>query len=95
MGSRGRYGLELRATLCEIERGLFQVTYHIRRSASNAKELPTCQVGNCEADARQRIEQSALALGYETVIWEERHVARPVFLHFPKVGSAMLVAARH
>jgi hypothetical protein len=89
MGSKSRYEVELRATLCEIERGLFQATYHIRRSASNVEELPTCQVGNCELDAKRRIEQSALALGYETVIWEERHVVLPVFLRPPKVRSAI------
>ena len=92
MGSRSRHGLELRATLCEIERGLFQATYHIRRSASNIEGLPTCQVGNCESDAKQRIEQSAHALGYETVIWEERHVILPVFLRPPKIRPAMRAA---
>jgi hypothetical protein len=93
MGSRSRFGLELRATLCEIERGLFQATYHIRSSASNDEELPACQVGDCELDAKRRIEQSAHALGYETVIWEERHVVPPVFLRPSKVRSAMPEAA--
>jgi hypothetical protein len=73
--------VELRATFCEIERGLFQATYHIRRSASNVEELPKCQIGDCESDAKRRIEQSALALGYETVVWEERHVVLPFFFY--------------
>jgi hypothetical protein len=84
--------MKLRATLCEIERGLFYATYHFRGSASNVEELPTYQVGDCESDARRRIEQSVHALGYETVIWVEKRVVLPVFLRPPQVNPAMSVA---
>jgi hypothetical protein len=70
MGSRRLPGLVLRATLCEIERGLFHVSYRSDIAEWDVHELPAYQVGTCAADAKQRIEAQALVSGFETVLWD-------------------------
>jgi hypothetical protein len=55
--------------LCEIERGLFYATYCTH--GSDAHELPAYRLGTCAADAKQRIEETISARGYEAVIWED------------------------
>jgi hypothetical protein len=69
----------LHAYLYEIECGLFCVTYRSGASGSRLHALPIYQLGNSEADARQRLEQAAKALGYETIIWERADAALPDF----------------
>jgi len=69
----------LHASLYEIECGLFCVTYRSGASSSRLHALPIYQLGNSEADARQRLEQAAKALGYETIIWERVDAALPDF----------------
>jgi hypothetical protein len=60
----------LRATLCEIERGLFCVTYS-RDSVELGKHLlPPYQVGTDASDAMRRIEQRARECGYQAITWE-------------------------
>jgi hypothetical protein len=76
MGVANRHGRTLRASLCEIERGVFYATYP--ESGSDANELIIYQVCPSAADAKKRIEASAQALGYETVIWDQAIVA-PLF----------------
>lgn len=76
MGVVNRHGRTLRASLCEIERGVFYATYP--ESDANTDELVIYQVGTSAADAKKRIEASAYALGYETVIWDQAIVA-PLF----------------
>jgi hypothetical protein len=71
MGSANRHGRTLRATLCEVERGVFYATYPDCGSASGADELTRYQTGTCAADAKQRIERTASALGYDGVVWTE------------------------
>jgi hypothetical protein len=78
MGAVTSYSRTLRATLCEIERGVYYAAYPDRDAASDAGELTNYQVGTSAADAKRRIEQSLQALGYETVIWTETIVA-PLF----------------
>jgi hypothetical protein len=63
-------GRMLRATLCEIERGLFCVTYS-RDSIERGKHLlPPYQVGTDASDAMRRIEQRARECGYQAITWE-------------------------
>jgi len=70
-------GRMLRVSICEIERGLFQAKYRNHKSAVFTHELPTYQVGVSASEARQWIEQSARAIGYDTVIWEKAQLAAP------------------
>jgi hypothetical protein len=63
-------GLMLSATLCEIERGLFYVTYTVDGVGLGKHLLPRYQVGTCASDAQQRIEHRARECGYAAVIWE-------------------------
>ena len=60
----------LRATLCEVERGLFHVSYHTDDADSVAKELPAYETGACPSDVMQRIEAGAKGYGFEAVIWD-------------------------
>jgi hypothetical protein len=76
MGATTIRGRILRAALCEIERGVFYATYP--ESPPDADQLIVYQVGTSAADARARIELSAHALGYETVIWKQT-IKAPLF----------------
>jgi hypothetical protein len=68
----------LRATLCEIERGLFYVTYPDMDLTVDAAELSTYQVCASAAEAKRQVEQNAHALGFETVLWNDANSA-PLF----------------
>lgn len=68
----------LHATLCEIERGLFYVTYPDMDPAADAVELAAYQVSASAADAKRQVEQIAYALGYQTVVWNDANSA-PLF----------------
>lgn len=72
----------LHACLYEIECGLFCVTYRSGASAGDLRRLPIYQLGTCEYVARQRLEQSARALGYQTVIWHG--IDTPLPDHLPE-----------
>jgi hypothetical protein len=61
----------VQATLCEIERGLFYVTYTGHTLESDIPELPTYGLGTCAAYVKQRMEKTIRAFGYETVIWRD------------------------
>jgi hypothetical protein len=76
MGVAIRHGRSLRATLCEIERGVFYATYPDFYPDTN--QLDTYQIGTSAAEARARIELRAHALGYETVVWTQT-VKAPLF----------------
>ena len=58
-------------TVFEIECGLFQATYRSHDNMPAARRLPPYQVGSSIADAKARIALSALALGYETIVWDD------------------------
>lgn len=73
-----RHGRILRATLCEIERGVFYATYFQDKAAPDTENLPHYQVGKCASDAKLQIEANARALGYEGVSWKEAIIV-PVF----------------
>lgn len=70
MGSRVMLGGTLRATLCEVERGLFHVNYRSEAVDWDVHELPLYQVGTSAADAQQRIEQRAQECGFDIVTWD-------------------------
>jgi hypothetical protein len=60
----------LRATLCEIERGLFHVSYRSDATEWDVHELPAYQVGGSAAEAQQRVEARAQRCGFDTVLWD-------------------------
>ncbi len=70
MGSQFNHAQTLHATLCEIERGLFQVAYRVEGVSLGQHPLPRYQVGSCAADAQLRVEQQARECGYAVVVWE-------------------------
>ena len=90
MGATIRHGRTLRATLCEIERGVFYATYAGCEALADTEGLTRYQVGASAADAKRSIERGAHAFGYETVIWTETIVA-PLFASHEK--SALLEPA--
>ena len=69
MRSRNAQGRILRAALCEVERGLFHVSYR-RDSHVDIHELPTYQLGTSASDAEQRVEQRAVECGFTAVMWD-------------------------
>jgi hypothetical protein len=71
MAASNKHSRTLRATLCEIERGLFYVTYPSHALESKILELPTYGLGACASHVKQRFEKSIHAFGYETVMWED------------------------
>jgi hypothetical protein len=71
MDASKRHSRALRATFCEIERGLFYVTYPSHALEAELLELPTYGLGTCAFHVKQRMEESIRAFGYETVIWED------------------------
>ncbi len=79
----------LRATLCEVEHGVFYVTYPACEDASGIGETATYEMSANSADAKQTIERRARALGYESVMWTETIVV-PKFASQP--GSAIATA---
>ncbi len=70
MGRQFNEAEVLHATLCEIERGLFQVTYRVDGVAVLQHPLPRYQVGSCALDARVQVEQRAQECGYPLIVWE-------------------------
>lgn len=70
MTDNGKRGRTLRATLCEVERGLFYVTYPGHASESELLELPTYGLGTSAFHVKQQMEKSIRTFGYEMVIWE-------------------------
>ena len=78
MGTAIKHQGTLRATLCEIERGVFYASYPDCPFASDTDELTSYQTGLSAADAKLRIELTARALGYDAVVWTESIIA-PLF----------------
>ena|SRR5690242_7836214 len=72
----------LHACLYEVECGLFCVTYRSGASAADLHKLPIYQLGTCEFVARQRLEEHARGLGYQTIIWHG--IDSPLPDHLPE-----------
>jgi hypothetical protein len=81
-------GRVLSATLCEVERGLFYVTYTLDSVGLGKHLLPRYQVGISASDAQQRIERRARECGYETVVWETAPV-HPSALSLPEEATRL------
>ncbi len=79
----------IRASLCEIEHGLFYATYPGHLRESDRLELPTYGLGICALDVRQRMEKSLQASGYDIVLWEEGIVLPRS--HLPAVAGPVAV----
>jgi hypothetical protein len=77
MGAASRQGPAVRATLCEIEHGLFYTTFIACGLGSDLAEIPQYQVVDNAAEARRRIEERCVALGYGEVIWSDAMVVPP------------------
>jgi hypothetical protein len=82
----------LRATLCEIEHGVFYVTYFQDKTAPDTENLPHYQVGKSASEAKQQIEASARAIGYAAVSWKEAIVV-PVFAAQAETARGKRIAA--
>jgi hypothetical protein len=77
MATADRLNGTVRASLCEIERGLFHASYRAgapgpwAMPAARLQHLPVYQVARCAAEARQIIERNALAIGFDGIDWDE------------------------
>ncbi len=78
MGSKLPEERMLYATLCEVERGLFHVSYRMEGAGLGKHHLPLYQLGTCAAEARLLIEQQALQSGYTSVVWDDRSGNTPI-----------------
>jgi hypothetical protein len=81
MGTANRLDRTLRATLCEIERGLFHASYRSigfgvdsTSMAPNQNNLPIYHLARTASDARDDIERIARAIGFETIVWEDADI---------------------
>ena len=88
MGIQLRDERVLNATLCEVERGLFYVTYAMDSKSFGKHLLPRYQVGTCATDAQRRIEKRARECGYEKVLWEAT-AADPLGLPMPMAEATI------
>jgi hypothetical protein len=63
---------ELRATLREVEPGLFRAEYlgEINPDDPDARAIPDAHVSSTPQDAKIWVEQMARTLGYTRVVWE-------------------------
>jgi hypothetical protein len=77
MAAASRHGATVRATLCEIERGLFYTTFIACGPGSDLKQLPQYQAVASAAEARRRVEEGCRALGYAAVTWADELVVPP------------------
>ncbi len=62
----------LRATLLEIEPGLYRAQYSGELNPENPdqREIPDFHLGTNAASVRQWVEEMASGLGYDRVVWE-------------------------
>lgn len=60
------------ASLRQIEEGLFRADYsgEINPENPDAREIPDYHVGTSAADVKVWVEQMAIGLGYDQVIWD-------------------------
>lgn len=65
---------DLRATLCQVERGLFHINYRTDTAEPDVHELPRYQLGASASDAKRRIEKAARRCGFASVLWDDATV---------------------
>ena len=63
---------EFHASIREIEPGLFRAEYRAEMNPENPDQraIPDYHVGTGLADVKTWVEQMALGLGYERVVWD-------------------------
>jgi hypothetical protein len=86
MATAIRLGRTLHATLCEVERGVFYVTYPSCNPGFDADELTRYHTGTSAADAKQRIERRAQDLGYAIVTWSDT-ITVPLFASGARIAQ--------
>ena len=64
----------LRATLCQVERGLFHVNYRCDSTVADIHDLPRYQLGANSLEAKRRIERAARTCGFSSVLWDDAMV---------------------
>ena len=84
MRSASMNGRMLHASLCEIERGLFHISYRIDTAEWEEPDLPLYQVDGSVVAAQQHIEQRALELGFDAIEWDYELLTTAIT--FPPVG---------
>ena len=64
---------EFHARLRKVEDGLYRAEYsgEINPENTDARDIPDTHVGTSAADVKIWVEQMALQLGYDRVIWDE------------------------
>lgn len=64
---------EFHAILREAEPGVFRAEYsgEINPENPDAREIPDMHIGTSATDVKIWVEQMALGLGYDRVIWDE------------------------
>jgi len=68
----------LRATLCEVERGLFRVSYRMEGAGLGKHHLPLYQLGTSASEARLLVEQQVREFGYTSVAWDDLLTDTPI-----------------
>lgn len=64
---------EFHARLRQLEEGLFRAEYsgEINPDNPDRREIPDYHLGTSLGDVKTWVEQMALGLGYERVVWDE------------------------
>jgi hypothetical protein len=64
---------EFHARLRQLEEGLFRAEYsgEINPDNPDRREIPDYHLGTSLSDVKTWVEQMALGLGYERVVWDE------------------------
>lgn len=81
----------LHATLCEIERGLFHVSYRMEGAGLGKHQLPLYQVGSCAAEVRLLIEHQVRESGYTSITWDEPLPDAPIHEPVSDPGARLTV----
>lgn len=63
---------DFHASLREVQGGLFRAEYsgEINPDDPDAREIPDYHVGTSAADVKTWVEQMAVGLGYDRVVWD-------------------------
>ena len=78
----------LRATLCQVECGLFHINYRTDSIAAEMHDLPRYQLGANASEAKRRIERTARKCGFSMVQWDDAMVVAA-----PLTGAEVPVAS--
>lgn len=64
---------EFHASMEQVEEGLYRAAYsgEVNPQNPDEREIPDYHVGTSVADVKTWVEQMALGLGYECVVWDK------------------------